>query len=127
MAIATYTATTAKPTGFVDFMLNLVPTSIVDALAKNDILQILVFATLFGIALSHIGPRAKPVWLRRAMNSRSARVTGAFLVRRIARSISSDRCANMCRSSDNSLHTENGAVADSCPDSAGNNPTKEPR
>jgi len=60
-AIATYTATAAKPTGFVDFMLNLVPSSIVEALAKNDILQILVFATLFGVALSHIGARARPV------------------------------------------------------------------
>ena len=60
-AIASYTATAAKPATFVEFMLNLVPTSIVDALAKNDILQILVFATMFGVALSHIGPRAKPV------------------------------------------------------------------
>ncbi|TCO80553.1 aerobic C4-dicarboxylate transport protein [Plasticicumulans lactativorans] len=60
-AIASYTATAAKPTGFVDFMLNLIPASVVDALAKNDILQILVFATFFGVALSHIGPRARPV------------------------------------------------------------------
>ena len=30
-AIATYTAASAKPVGFVDFLLNLVPTSIVDA------------------------------------------------------------------------------------------------
>jgi aerobic C4-dicarboxylate transport protein len=60
-AIASYTAPSAKPAGFVDFLLNMVPTSIVDALAKNDILQILVFAILFGVALSHIGPRAKPV------------------------------------------------------------------
>jgi len=60
-AIANYAAAGAKSGGFVDFMLNLVPASIVDALAKNDILQILVFATLFGIALSHIGARAKPV------------------------------------------------------------------
>jgi Na+/H+-dicarboxylate symporter len=60
-AISNYTAASAKPVGFVDFLLNMVPTSIVDALAKNDILQILVFAILFGVALSHIGPRAKPV------------------------------------------------------------------
>ena len=60
-AIATYTASAAKPTGLVDFMLNLVPSSIVDVLAKNDILQILAFATMFGVALSHIGPRARPV------------------------------------------------------------------
>jgi aerobic C4-dicarboxylate transport protein len=60
-AIAGYTAAAAQPSGLVDFMMHLVPTSIVDALAKNDILQILVFATMFGVALAHIGPRAKPV------------------------------------------------------------------
>jgi len=60
-AIAGYTAAGAKTEGFVDFLMHLVPTSIVDALARNDILQILVFATMFGVALSHIGPRAKPV------------------------------------------------------------------
>ena len=60
-AIASYTAAGAKSEGFIDFVMHLVPTSVVDALARNDILQILVFSTLFGIALSHIGPRAKPV------------------------------------------------------------------
>ena len=60
-AIAGYTAAAARPEGFIEFVMHLVPVSIVDALAKNDILQILVFATLFGVALSHIGPRAKPV------------------------------------------------------------------
>jgi aerobic C4-dicarboxylate transport protein len=60
-AIASYTASAAKPAGVVDFLLNMIPASVVDALAKNDILQILVFSTLFGVALSHIGPRAKPV------------------------------------------------------------------
>jgi aerobic C4-dicarboxylate transport protein len=60
-AIASYTVSAAKPTGVVDFLLNMIPASVVDALAKNDILQILVFSTLFGVALSHIGPRAKPV------------------------------------------------------------------
>jgi aerobic C4-dicarboxylate transport protein len=60
-AIASYTASAAKPAGIVDFLLNMIPASVVDALAKSDILQILVFSTLFGVALSHIGPRAKPV------------------------------------------------------------------
>jgi aerobic C4-dicarboxylate transport protein len=60
-AIASYTASAAKPAGVVDFLLNMIPASVVDALAKNDILQILVFSTLFGVALSHIGARAKPV------------------------------------------------------------------
>jgi aerobic C4-dicarboxylate transport protein len=60
-SIASYTATAAKPTGVVDFVLNIVPASIVDAFAKNDILQILLFSALFGIALSRIGSRARPV------------------------------------------------------------------
>lgn len=60
-SISTYTAAAAKSTGFVDFVLNMVPTSVVEALAKNDILQILVFGTMFGIALSRMGRHAKPV------------------------------------------------------------------
>lgn len=60
-SIANYTEKAAKSDSFVDFMLHLFPTSIVDALAKNDILQILVFSTFFGVALSHLGKRAKPV------------------------------------------------------------------
>lgn len=60
-AIASYTASAAKPATLTDFLLNLVPISVVDALAKNDILQILVFATFFGVALSQVGPRGRPV------------------------------------------------------------------
>jgi aerobic C4-dicarboxylate transport protein len=60
-SIASYTAAATHTGGFVDFLLHMIPTSVVDALAKNDILQILVFATMFGIALSHMGRRAKPV------------------------------------------------------------------
>nr|WP_026355111.1 dicarboxylate/amino acid:cation symporter [Massilia niastensis] len=60
-AISNYTAAAEKSQGFIDFLLNMVPTSIVEALAKNDILQILVFATFFGIALSHMGRAAKPI------------------------------------------------------------------
>ena len=41
-----------------DIFLHLFPTSVVDAMARGDILQIVVFATLFGIALASIGPRA---------------------------------------------------------------------
>ena len=59
-SIASYTAPAARPASFVDFMLNMIPGSVVDALAKNDILQILVFSVLFGVALSHIGVRSKP-------------------------------------------------------------------
>jgi proton glutamate symport protein len=40
---------------------NMVPTSIFDALARNDALQIVVFAFLFGAACAAIGAKADPV------------------------------------------------------------------
>lgn len=61
-SIATYTSAAAGGTGsFTDFMLHLIPASVTDAFAKNEILQILLFSSLFGIALAHLGPRGKPV------------------------------------------------------------------
>ncbi|MNZ64506.1 Aerobic C4-dicarboxylate transport protein [compost metagenome] len=61
-SIANYTATAASGSGsFTDFLLNVIPASVTDAFAKNEILQILVFSTLFGIALAHLGPRGKPM------------------------------------------------------------------
>ena len=51
----------AKPKTLVETLLHLFPTSPVDAMAKQDILQVVVFATLLGIAAAHIGAdRAKP-------------------------------------------------------------------
>jgi len=44
-----------------DLMLHLVPTSVIDAMARGDLLQVVVFATLFGVALSAIGSKSKPV------------------------------------------------------------------
>lgn len=44
-----------------DIFLHLFPTSIVDAMAKGDILQMVVFATFFGVAAAAVGPRAKPM------------------------------------------------------------------
>ncbi len=60
-SIANYSAAASKSGSFVDFLVNMVPSSIVDALARNDILQILVFGIFFGVALSHMGRKAKPV------------------------------------------------------------------
>jgi proton glutamate symport protein len=40
---------------------NIFPTSIIDALARNDALQIVVFAFLFGTACAAIGSKAEPV------------------------------------------------------------------
>ena len=60
-AIAGYAGGTAKPQGAIEFLLNLIPASIVDAFARNEILPILVFSLLLGVALSHIGARATPL------------------------------------------------------------------
>ena len=45
----------------VDFILNIIPDSVVGAFAKGDILQVLLFAVLFGFALLVLGDRAKTV------------------------------------------------------------------
>jgi proton glutamate symport protein len=44
-----------------DILLHLFPTSIVDAMAKGDILQIVVFATIFGVALAAVGEKGRPL------------------------------------------------------------------
>ena len=44
-----------------DIFLHLFPTSIIDAMARGDILQLVVFSLFFGIALAAIGPKGQPV------------------------------------------------------------------
>jgi proton glutamate symport protein len=44
-----------------DIFLHLFPTSVIDAMARGDILQLVVFSIFFGIALAAIGPKGKPV------------------------------------------------------------------
>jgi proton glutamate symport protein len=44
-----------------DILLHLFPTSVVDAMAKGDILQIVVFATIFGVALAAVGEKGRPL------------------------------------------------------------------
>jgi aerobic C4-dicarboxylate transport protein len=53
--------TQAKSHTMVDFVMNVIPSSVVDAFAKGDILQVLLFALLFGFALSALGEKGKPV------------------------------------------------------------------
>ena len=59
-ALAAYT-TQVKSHSMVDFVMNVIPSSVVDAFAKGDILQVLLFALLFGFALSALGEKGKPV------------------------------------------------------------------
>lgn len=42
----------AKTHGLIDFLLNIIPNSVVDAFAKGDILQVLLFSLLFGFSLA---------------------------------------------------------------------------
>jgi aerobic C4-dicarboxylate transport protein len=59
-AVAEY-AGQAKAQSISEFVLHIIPNTIVDAFAKGDILQVLFVAILFGFALSKIGPRCKPL------------------------------------------------------------------
>src|SRR5436305_12262030 len=43
------------------FLTHLIPTSIADAMAQNEILQIVVFAVFFAVALGSMPERAKPI------------------------------------------------------------------
>lgn len=58
-AVASY-ASTAKQLSTTDFVLNIIPVTLVDAFAKGDILQVLLVAVLFGLALLRIGERGRP-------------------------------------------------------------------
>jgi proton glutamate symport protein len=56
------TATAGTPTLQVrDLFVNAVPTSIVDATARGDVLQIVVFCLVFGVAALTVGAPARPV------------------------------------------------------------------
>jgi aerobic C4-dicarboxylate transport protein len=51
----------AKAQTVPDFILHIIPNTIVDAFTRGDILQVLLVAVLFGFALSTVGPRCRPV------------------------------------------------------------------
>src|SRR6185295_15450482 len=57
-AVAAYT-TNAQHLSTVDFLLNIIPSTVVDAFAKGEILQVLLFSVLFGLALLHLGDKAR--------------------------------------------------------------------
>jgi aerobic C4-dicarboxylate transport protein len=59
-ALSSYIAA-APPQSISDFLLHIIPDSAVDALARNDVLPILFFAILFGIALARLGSVGTPL------------------------------------------------------------------
>jgi len=58
-AMGAYAETASKLAGggTVEFLMKLIPTTVVDAFAKGDVLQVLLFAVLFGCALSLLGEK----------------------------------------------------------------------
>jgi len=57
-AVAEY-AGQAKAQSVTEFLMQIIPNTMVDAFAKGDILQVLLVSILFGFALSAAGPRGK--------------------------------------------------------------------
>src|SRR6202451_4885789 len=62
----------------VDFVLNIIPASVVGALARGDILQVLLFAILFGFSLMALGERGHR--LRDIISDRSPAVFGVIAI-----------------------------------------------
>jgi aerobic C4-dicarboxylate transport protein len=59
-AVADY-AGQAKAQSVTEFLMHIIPTTVTDAFAKGDILQVVFISILFGFGLSSAGLRAKPV------------------------------------------------------------------
>ena len=52
---------TATGHSFVDLLVNVVPTNVVDALAKGDMLAVIFFAVFFGLGVAALGERGEPI------------------------------------------------------------------
>ncbi|MDQ0871626.1 aerobic C4-dicarboxylate transport protein [Paenibacillus sp. V4I3] len=60
--VAKYTKDAAATShGFVDFLTNIVPDNVMAAFSKGDMLPVLFFSILFGLAMAGLGDSAKPV------------------------------------------------------------------
>ncbi len=59
-AVADY-AGQAKAQSVTEFLMHIIPNTMVDAFAKGDILEVLLVSVLFGFALSIVGQRCKPL------------------------------------------------------------------
>jgi aerobic C4-dicarboxylate transport protein len=57
-AVETYT-NSAQRLGVVDFLVNVIPPTVVEAFAKGEILQVLFFSVLFGLALLYTGEKGR--------------------------------------------------------------------
>ncbi len=58
-AVARYT--TGPHLTVTEFLLNIIPNTVVDAFSRGEILQVLLFAVLFGMALARLGNRGRTI------------------------------------------------------------------
>ena len=79
-AVAAYVSK-ANAQSSLDFFMNIIPTSVVDAFAKGDILQVLLFSILFGTALSAMGDRAKQVVILLEQVSKALFLVVAYIMK----------------------------------------------
>ena len=59
-ALQTYAAQ-ARQQGVVEFLLHIIPQTVVGAFAEGEVVQVLFFSVLFAVALFRLGPRGKPL------------------------------------------------------------------
>jgi proton glutamate symport protein len=59
--VAELQAMAGRQQGAWDILLHMFPTSLIDAMARNDVLQVVVFATFFGVAVAATGDKGRPV------------------------------------------------------------------
>lgn len=81
-AVADY-AGAAKAQSTSQFLMHIIPNTVVDAFAKGDILQVVFLSVLFGIAIAAMGKRAEP--LIRVLDSVTGAIFGVVnLIMRVA-------------------------------------------
>lgn len=60
-SITQYQQTAQTQGGFIEFVMNIIPTTMADAFVKGAMLQVILLAVLVGVSLVQIGERGKPV------------------------------------------------------------------
>jgi len=59
--LSTYAAQAKQPSGAVEFILHIIPDTIIGAFANGELLQVLLFSILLGYGLTRIGSKGVPV------------------------------------------------------------------
>ncbi len=80
-ASAQAAATAKKSVDMIQYVLNIIPTNIVDACGRNDMLQIIFFTCFFGVGVAHIGKDGDHmVTLCRSIAETMFKVTGYVMM-----------------------------------------------